>query len=93
MATATLFTPIIPQFPRSVDQRRIADFLKERERYELEVEAKRVELPTLLLTPYKANIDHSLLWSDLLFGKLDRFAPNVLNVSELTDYAICSYIK
>lgn len=83
-----LFTPITFPILRSVDPRKLAALLKERERCKLEVEAKIVELPTISVTPYKEIIDGSLLRSALMVGKLGRFAPDASNVSELTEEQI-----
>lgn len=76
-----------------MDPRRVATFLKERERYELEVEAKQEELPSLKASPFTASIEFSLLRSAQLFGKLDRHAHGVTEVSKLTSEKISAYIK
>lgn len=92
MESAALFAPITPPILRSVDPRKVAAFLQETEHYELKVKEKRLKLPMLRVTPYKSSIDDGLLRSTLMFGILDRFATEVLDVSELTDEQICSYI-
>lgn len=49
-AQIALFTPIAAPILRSVDPIQVAKFFKERERYELEVESKQLELPSLQVT-------------------------------------------
>lgn len=74
---------------RSVAPIRVARFLKERERHELEITAKQSELPTLF-PPYTANIDRSLLKNLVFKGKFEKIAPNTLSASDLTDENIKS---
>lgn len=75
-ASATaLFTPVSAPIFRSVDPIEVARFLKERERYELEIKAKAAELPSLKAVTYTASIDRSLLKSLVYMGDLEPFAP------------------
>ena len=73
--SAALFTPISAPILRSVDPVEIARFIKERDRYEVEIESKQGELPNLKLLPYQASIDRSLLKKLLFMGDFEDFAP------------------
>lgn len=76
-ASAAIFTPIAAPVLRSVDPLRVAIFLKERERYELEVESKSLELPSLKPVLLTASIDRSLLRSLIYMGEFEDIAPGV----------------
>ena len=88
---AALFTPISPPILRSIDPVEVANFLKERERYEAEVESKRSELPSLKSLPYKASIDRALLKHLLFMQKLDKYAPEA-TIENLTDEQLQAYL-
>lgn len=72
-----LFTPISTPILRSVDPMQVVSFFKERERYELEVESKQLDLPSLEVTSYKESVDHSLLKHLAFIGCFGNVAPDV----------------
>lgn len=77
---------------RSVDPVQVTRFLKERERYELEVKTKKAEIPTLTALPYSASIDRSLLKNLVFMGKFDAIAEDIDSADELTDQQIETFI-
>lgn len=91
-ASVSLFAPISAPILRSVDPSEIAKFLKERERYELEIKSKQAEIPSLKVLPYKASIDHQLLDNLVFMGKFDALAPDT-EADKLTDDHIEKCIK
>lgn len=91
-ASATVFTPITAPVLRSVDPVCVAAFLKERERYELEVKAKAIEMPSLTPVALVASIDRSLLRSLIYMGELEKVAPGV-SANNVTDDQLGEYIK
>ena len=56
-----LFAPVQHPVLRSVDPKRVSEFLRERERYVDEVEEKRKQVPTMSVASYKVSVDRSLL--------------------------------
>lgn len=90
-ASVALFAPITAPVLRSVDPQQVAKFLKERERYELEVEAKQAEVPALTLVPYTASIDRTLLKHLVFMGAFDEIQENA-TVETLSDVHIKTYI-
>lgn len=90
-ARVALFTPISAPILRSIEPVQVARFLKERERYELEVQSKQTEMPSLLITPYTASVDRSLLKHLLFMGSFDEIAPDA-TVESLTNEQIKSYL-
>ena len=91
--TTAIFAPISAPVLRSVDPVRVASFLKERERYELEITAKQTEIPSLKTVPYTASIDRTLLKSLFYMGKFYLVAPNAASANELTDEQLKAYIE
>lgn len=89
--SAAVFAPVSAPVLRSVDPVRVAAFLKERERYELEIEAKATELPSLKPVAWTASIDRSLLRSLIYMGDLEAFAPGV-SAKTITNEHLKSYI-
>ena len=67
-AAVSVFAPIAAPVLRSVDPVQVASFLKERERYELEILSKQADLPNLKALPYTASIDRTLLKSLFFMG-------------------------
>lgn len=87
-----VFAPIAAPILRSVDPIQVAKFLKERERYELEIQAKQAQVPSLTTLPYSASIDRALLKSLVFMGKFDVIAPAVEKAQDLTDDHIRTYV-
>lgn len=90
---ATLFTPISAPILRSVDPVQVSHLLKERERYEVEVNAKKGEIRTISHLPYTASIDGSLLKSLFYMGKFDMWAPKETNTLQITNQNIKYYVQ
>lgn len=78
---------------RTIDPVNVARFLKERERYEIEIAAKQVEVPTLKVLPYTASVDRTLLKSLFYMGKFDDIAPDIATVKDLTTDHIETYVR
>lgn len=71
----------------------VTKFLRERQRYEIEVEEKRKEVPTMSLASYKVSIELSLLSTMFNLGEFDDIAPTVEDVTDLTSEHIKEFIK
>lgn len=78
---------------RSIDPVNVARFLKECERYEIEIAAKQVEVPTLKVLLYTASVDRTLIKSLFYMGKFDDIAPDVATVKDLTTDHIETYVR
>ena len=85
-AAVTVFQPISHPVLRSLDLVKVSAFLKERERYELDIAEKKIELPTLTAAPYTACIDRALLRNMHFLGKFDDIAPNVAVIDLSSDH-------
>lgn len=92
-ASVSVFAPIAAPILRSVDPIKVAVFLKERERYEIEIESKKLQIPSLSALPYKASIDRTLLKNLLFMGKFDEIAKDATEASQLSDDEIKTYIE
>lgn len=90
--SAALFTPIAAPILRSVDPVLVAKFLREHERYEIEVESKKAEIPSLTVTPYRASIDRALLNHLVFMGEFETIAPNT-EAKQLTDEHVEKFIR
>lgn len=77
---STIHSPVL----QSVDPVQVAAFLKERERYSLEVEAKQAQVPGVEVSPSTASIDRTLLRNLLFMGKFDLVQPE-LTIATVTD--------
>lgn len=88
-----LFAPIFAPILRSVHTIRVTLFSKERNCYEMEINVKKAEFPTLTAAPYSASINRSLLKSLFYMGKFDFIAPKASSVAELTNGNLTAYIK
>ena len=92
-SSVSVFAPIAAPVLRSVDPIQVARFLKERERYELEIAAKKTEVPSLKVLPYSASIDRTLLKNLFFMGKFDTIAPTTSTAAELSDEHIKAYVE
>lgn len=88
----TVFAPISHPILKSLDPVAVSKFIKERERYELEVEQKKAELPSLTAASYNVSIDRGLLANMVFLGKFDTIAPNK-EASELTSNQVKRFIE
>lgn len=79
------FAPIEAAVLPSADVTTIARFLRERSRYEIQVEARRAEIPDLTTVPWNASIDPELLENFLFLGRLSDVAAGLGGVKDLTD--------
>lgn len=72
---ASIFQPITHPVLRSVEIVKFATFLRERERYEIEVAEKRKEVLSLTKATYKVSINQGLLRRMHFLGKSKEIAP------------------
>lgn len=70
---ATINHPVLS----SIDPKDISKFLKDREKYEDEIEEKRNESPSIQAASYKVSIDRTLLNNMHFLGKFKDIAPGV----------------
>lgn len=90
--TVAVFTQISALVLRSFDPVRVAQLLNKRERYEIEIESKRLEFPSLKPVRPTASIDRSLLRSLIYMGDLETFAFGA-TAKTVTDQQLEMYIK
>lgn len=88
----SVFAPISAPILQSVDQAKVSKFLRDRGRYELEIEAKTAEDPYLIELSYKFRIDHGILHSLILKGKFESVHENE-TFDILTDEGIETFIR
>lgn len=82
-SVVSLFAAISHPVLTSIDPVKVSIFVKERERYELEVGQKKTGLPTLAVAPYTSFIDRTLLRKMVFLGEFDELAPKK-SAEELT---------
>jgi len=87
-----LFVPLAPPIHRSVDPQKVSKFLKERERYELQVLARRAEQPTLKVETLLASTDRTMLGNLITLGELDEISPKK-TLKTLTEEELEEYIQ
>lgn len=75
-SAVSLFAPKSHSVLTSIDPVKVSFFVKERERYELEIEQKKTKLPTLTVAPFTASIDRTLLKQLVFLGEFDEIALN-----------------
>lgn len=83
-ATVSVFAPLSVPTLRSVDSVQIARFLNERERYEVGIDAKQLEMSALEVELRTASIDRSLLKNLIFIGNLKMTAEGVPEDKKLT---------
>lgn len=69
-----------------------ATFLRDCDRYELEVASRCADLPGITATPYLASIDQESLASLIFMGDLDEMAPDA-TIETLREEEEKEYIK
>ena len=72
-----LFQPISHPILYSVDPIKVAKFIRDRERYEIEVNENAKEVDGLTVSSYRASVDPGLLRRMHFLGKFKKIAPNV----------------
>lgn len=87
-----VFQPISHPVLHSVDPVKVAQFITERERYEIEVDEKSKEVEGLTKANCRASIDPGLLRRIHCLGKLKNIAPKV-KMKNLTDKQIEKWIQ
>lgn len=92
VGAVTVFAPISHPVLKSVNPVSVSTFLRERERYEKQVDEKRAELPTLTPAEYKVSIDMGLLETMVFLGKFDSIAPETKD-TDLTSQHIKTFIE
>lgn len=90
--SVTMFTSITAPVLRSVDPPVVTKFLKELERYKLEVASNKAELPLLQIAFYSASIDRSLLQNLVFMGALEDRKVDA-TVATLTEDNIKEFIR
>lgn len=73
---ATVFEMLAYPFFRSLDPKKVAKFLRERKRFEVEVEERRKENLRMLVALYTVSFDTSLLENLHTIGALDDVLPD-----------------
>lgn len=71
---------------------KVSEFLRNRERYEVEVAEKKKELPGLSVATYKVSVDTGLFRRIQFLGKLEEVAPG-RSLSQLTSTHIAKWVK
>ena len=65
----TVFQPISHSVLRSVDPVKVVQVLRDREKYEIEVQEKKKEVPTLTTATYGVSVDPDMLRRMHFLGK------------------------
>lgn len=91
--TGTMFfQPLKHPILRSVDPVKVADFLREREIYEMEIKEKQKEVPSLSLASYRVSNDPGLLRRMHFLGRFNKIAPKK-SLAQLTSNHIEKWIQ
>lgn len=88
---STVFETLGHPVLRSVDPKKIAKFLRERKRYEIEVQEKAKEVPSMKAASYDVPTDQALL-ENMFFCAFDEIAPDK-DFDNLTSGDIEKFIK
>lgn len=88
----SVFSPITATLLQSIEPSKVAKYLKQRNRYELEIETKQAEVPSLSVLRYKASINHELLDNIVFMGEFESIAPNT-DTENFTDEHIEIFIE
>lgn len=86
-----VFALIAAPIHRNVYSVKFGQFLKERERYELQMRSKQAEAPSLKVLPYSARIDRTLLKNIVYMGLFDTILQEE-SIETLTDEHIKTYL-
>lgn len=87
-----VFTPITAPILMSIDPMNVVYFLRERDRYELEVKLKAAEVPSLKVAPFNVSIDRALLKQLLFMKKIRHVAPRA-TMEKVTSEQIVVYLR
>jgi len=90
--SSSVFAPISHPILKSVDPVKVAEFLREREKYETEVSEKSKENSSLVAASYKVSVDQRMLKTMIFLGKLKDVAPGK-SYNNLTSAEIETWIK
>ena len=88
----TMFQPISHPVLHSVEPVKVSQFLRDRERYEIEVREKKKEVPTMTAATYRVSVDPGMLRRMHFLGKFKSIAPDTA-VSALTSAHIETWVK
>lgn len=91
--SVSVCVPIAAPILHSVNPDQVATLLKERERCEIELESKNLQISSLCALPYSAIIDRTVPKNIFFIGKLDNIAENVTNASNLWNEHIKTCMK
>lgn len=91
-SNTAILQPVSYPVLRSVEPQKVAQFLKERLRYEDEVAEKKKEVPSMTIASYKVSIDRTLLDNMHFMGRFDKIVPNK-TATDLTSEDIETFIK
>lgn len=86
-----IFTPVASPILKSVDPVVASIFLRERERYETEVQSKQLDAPSLTQTPLVAAVDRGLLKNLIFMGNFDFINENI-TLDNITDDHVKTFI-
>lgn len=75
-STVCLYTLTCHALRSSIVPFKVSKFVNYRERYELKVEQKKAELPTLTVVSFTSFMERKLLKHMVLFGDFDDVAPD-----------------
>lgn len=78
---------------RGPTRKHAVKFLKDRQRYAMEIAEKQITDPSLALNSWTSSIDRTLLKNFLFAGEFSAIAPGVTSISYLTENHIETFIK
>lgn len=73
--TVSMLQPISHPVLKSMDPMKVAKFLQERERHDIEVTEKKKEVPSITKATHKVSEDTGLLRHTHYLGELEDVAP------------------
>ena len=91
-SSVPVFQPISHPVLRSVDPVKVSQFLRDRERYEIEVQERKKEVPTLTTASSRVSVDPGMLRRMHFLGKFKSISPNTA-VSDLTSNEIETWVR
>lgn len=89
---ATVFAPLSHPVLKSNNLVSVSKFLRERQKYERQIEEKKSEIPSLKASSYKVSVEMELLDTLVLAGEFEKIAPGV-EAEDLTAVQIKQYLE
>lgn len=83
--SVSLFTPVTALILLFLDPIAIANLLKDRQQFEIEMDEKQIKIPTMIFASWRTSVDSTLLDSRSFMGQLEDIAPNAEKIRNFSN--------